>query len=180
MDTSSISICATLKADIWPIKYNFTSGPLLGGLGIPAGIKYITAVFTADLSGNLVNAGVTAIIADWSINDGHTTFDSGTAALTVDAYTDAAGIITDVHFNVDASPTVAQPNYFQGFGTGIYFLGAATRYCTSFAIGGNCETRSGASSRTGQLTRVPEPGTFGLLGLGLIGIGMARKFRMAI
>jgi len=44
----------------------------------------------------------------------------------------------------------------------------------------NATDPNGASALSGQIARVPVPGTLGLLGLGLVGLGLARRRQQAV
>ena len=89
-----------------------------------------------------------------------------------------AGIASGLAF---ASPAQATGKWWGGSSTSggkhSHYCGCGHKTCGSTTSSGGSTTSSGGSTTSSGGTSVPEPGMLGMLGLGLIGVGYARRRR---
>lgn len=110
--------------------------------------------------------------------DANTTLYGGTSANSTlgvgvagqgSGYFDAIGGLALAYFDTNS----------QVGGTDFLFTSNFSPLKTPISEGGTVYTHGGGATITGTSTNVPEPGVIALLGLGLAGIGAARRFKKA-
>ena len=187
--------CLLPTAEAIPTIYSYTGNPYIGiNPSLPAGVTNssgffeVSAALGANFTGSFVPTRFEFSNGADSVSDGMTF-----RVATFNATTDASGSLTAWHILLSLFA------FNVGDFTGVSSLNDAditplivdgTGYCAEANTTGFCSGAPGADAAANQaavfddpgtwtITRLPEPGTLGLLGFGLLGAALVRRRKLA-